>query len=757
MKCALLKPVPKPGHEDFRPRSATILPLLIPANDNIKPILPAWMGINAVKTVQEFTITVGSGSTSNTYTLPTSVTVANAVIWWANQTTDDASGTGRFNEVCLRVALTGTNQVTATRGSSATTSSTVYGTVVEFQSSALTANGVQAGTISVASSSATGTATLSNAVGSLAVVFYLGFSGPTASTTSANFFPTLVLTNSTTVTATRNTATTFILTVGYAVVDFNSSVVNSVQARSKTLSTTTTSDTDTITSVVTANTVLIYNGINTSATAFSTFEYWLQLTSATQVTLSRGGTASGSRTITYTVLEFVSGVLNSAPQRGSISLVSVTSNTASLSPSISTTYGLVNYTGWSYSSGTNAPNTMPGETLTNASTITGNLNTSNANTTKIGYEAVEFTPPSGAPADNLGWQTPLIAAAYPQALAVVNRLPLNPDSAKGGYGGDFMGWLPCPVNRIYRDSEPVKNPVFWHAGLTRVGYGGDHLAWLPFRNRVEPRQEVSNSLLWVPPQKIGYGGDHLSWLVPRPPAQPQPQQVANLLAWVPPAAVQAVVDYLTWLAKTSALTPPPQDTRNQLLWVPPQTVGYGGDHLAWFMQRQRPQAQPSTPQNILAWVPPAAPITITDYLPWLAKTTALSSPAATTPNTLPWILPQRVGYGGDHLAWLSNRNVIYSKPKEIANPPPWMVPAAVGKGGDMLAWLPRPSQASTIPAPAITNPPPWLIRTSALVPLPPVILAGETGPIQLSGEIDPVIVLSGRTGLIVLSATVKEQ
>ncbi|OWK47539.1 hypothetical protein [Fimbriiglobus ruber] len=323
--------------------------------------------MTVIASIQPFSIAIGSGSTSATATI-TTVNTSNAVVFFQGFTTAYASSLAEF--ALARVALTNSTTVTATINSSGN-ACTVYGTVVEFTSAAM-ATSVQTGTITMSSSVTSGTATISSVTTADSSVFYLGLTTSGTSSTQADIWTTLALTNSTTVTAAKNSNGQAV-TIGYAVVNFASGLINSVQPRSVTLTTANTSDTDTITSVVTANAMVVYAGCQVGANnAPSTFFYVPQLTGSTTVTLTRGGTSTTSRTMNYTVVEFASGVLNSV-QRGTIALHNVTSNTATIT-SVSTSHAVANLNNFSSSLAAGDPaETFPGVALTNATTVTATV------------------------------------------------------------------------------------------------------------------------------------------------------------------------------------------------------------------------------------------------------------------------------------------------------------------------------------------------------------------------------------------------
>lgn len=345
-----------------------------------------------IKSVQPFTITIAASTASNTYTLPKSVTTANAVIFYNGITSAELSGSYMNWET--REELTSTNTVTCNRNNSTTSAVICAGTVVEFQSAALEGFDSQCGTITIPSASASNTATINTVTTANSAVFFLGFTGSGASTAAGNFFSTLALTNATTVTATRGTAATgFTATVGYCVVDFNSAILKSIQPKSVTLSSANTSDTQAISSVTPGNTILLYNGLTSTNNTLSNLYYNFQLSNATTVTLTRTGTATTARTINFTALEFASGILNSSVQRGAVALASVTSNTASLSPGISTSLGFVNWIGFS-TTATSNPETLADIVLTNATTVTAAKNTAGVTTSTVSWEALEFPAPT---------------------------------------------------------------------------------------------------------------------------------------------------------------------------------------------------------------------------------------------------------------------------------------------------------------------------------------------------------------------------
>lgn len=266
-------------------------------------LLKARGSTTLVRSVQQVTITIAANATSGTATI-SSVDTTKSLPLSRSQSTDNTTTSAA--EVFARVELTNATTVTAYRNTaSATNTVTVIATIIEFTAAAV--NSVQTGTIAITGTS--NTATISAVTTGVPV--YLGLTTTQTVTAANTLLATVELTNSTTVTAARDTSSADTVTVGYAVIDCKAALVNSVQRRSVTLTSALTADTDTISGVTASNTILIPNGSTSATTGHTNSQYTLGLTNGTTVTLTRGGTSTSSRTIKYTALEFASGVLRS--------------------------------------------------------------------------------------------------------------------------------------------------------------------------------------------------------------------------------------------------------------------------------------------------------------------------------------------------------------------------------------------------------------------------------------------------------------
>lgn len=259
-----------------------------------------------IESVQHFTITMAVDLTQQTATISAVDTNLSSIFFggFISNLPNDTS------TACPRVELTNGTTVTAYRsaGTEDSSSTVVTGCVVTWKSTAV--NSVQRGVINLAGGATSSTATIS-AVGANAVANYLG-----RISNITSLLPTIIecgvdLTNSTTVTATRGVVSAFNLFVGYEVIDFKAAVIQSVQEISQNYTNTNTSDNVTISSVVPANTILLFAGQYGISTTWADALHSLSLTGATTVNIARNSGGVSSRTINFTVIEFKAGVIAS--------------------------------------------------------------------------------------------------------------------------------------------------------------------------------------------------------------------------------------------------------------------------------------------------------------------------------------------------------------------------------------------------------------------------------------------------------------
>lgn len=253
----------------------------------------------------------------------------------------------------------------------------------------------------IASAATTGTATITSVDTSRSVVFFSnGVFGGLRQTDTANTpdvtMARIELTNATTVTATRNTADTFAITVICTVVEYTADAIDSVQQGTVQITGANLTNTATITSVNTSRSVVLYNGATSDNTASARQAVaWqeLSLTNATTVTGTRGNAGSAPQTsdANFVVIEFASGVIDSA-QEFSITITDGVStvNTATIS-SVDTSRSMIFPGGITNSAVSLSPS--PGvlrATLTNATTVTATRNTATGDDPVVAGTVVEF-------------------------------------------------------------------------------------------------------------------------------------------------------------------------------------------------------------------------------------------------------------------------------------------------------------------------------------------------------------------------------
>lgn len=240
---------------------------------------------------------------------------------------------------------------------------------------ALTAIGVQYGSITIAASSTSNTATITT-VGSGAFIILMG-QNSSVNGLDTDSLGAVALTNTTTVTATRNSSSSGTITLNFCVVDGDTTnLIKSVQSGTVTVLIANSSGTATISAVTNANAAVEYLGVNpgSSITNLGQFNLAIAL-SGTTVTASREfSSGSTADVINFQVIEFQGAALNSSTQNLSISVSSGTSNTTTITSVTAANSWLVN---GNSKSNTNANNFafMPYNTLTNGSTVTTVTNT----------------------------------------------------------------------------------------------------------------------------------------------------------------------------------------------------------------------------------------------------------------------------------------------------------------------------------------------------------------------------------------------
>ena len=351
--------------------------------------------------VQQVSITIASGSTSNTATIA-AVGAGAFIIFQGCNPSDTGAGAADNDTVCT-VALTNSTTVTAKRGVSGSSQTVIVNAVVIDGDPTNLIKSIQSGTVSMSISQSSNTAAISAVTNANAAIFFLG-----STTTSLGIdlarSDVVVSLSGTTVTATKGTVGEA-TTTGFIVVEFQGSALNSsVQniAYDATLNAGSVNIGNT--SVTAANAFLAYGGASGSSATTSNEQLgYAQLISGSHITVTWNTSGNLTRLFNYCVVEFVPGVLAQSVQRGTISLSSATSNTATITSSALSS-SFANWLGNSTASASYSPETDRFNlTQTNATTLT--MSAKGAATGTGSYEVVQFTPYSapGGQSSNSIW------------------------------------------------------------------------------------------------------------------------------------------------------------------------------------------------------------------------------------------------------------------------------------------------------------------------------------------------------------------
>lgn len=226
-------------------------------------------------------------------------------------------------------------------------------------------NSIQQVSITLGSTVTSNTASIS-AVSANAFIIFQGITTDgTAINLELDTYSKVVLTNTTTVTASRNTGVGAV-TVNALIIDPTASLVTGVQAGTITI-TAGTSNTATITSVNTALSAVFYLGNTTIGTDSASAQAGVTLTDATTVTASLA--ATGTITVSYVVVTFAAAAIQSIQQYASTSTANTTGDTVTIT-AVTTANSMIAYGGIKNAAADDYKRTMFWDTLTNTTTVT---------------------------------------------------------------------------------------------------------------------------------------------------------------------------------------------------------------------------------------------------------------------------------------------------------------------------------------------------------------------------------------------------
>jgi hypothetical protein len=288
------------------------------------------------------------------------------------------------------------------------------------------ANSVQQVSITIASGSTTGTATIDAAVGT----HWMECQGQRTSATSQNnrAFARVSI-SGTTVTATRNTGTSSTVVVNAFIVDADANLVDSVQ-----YGTITGETTATISSVTTTDSAISILGWLQSV---GTFNYdvnsmAVDLTNATTVTSNSINTLSGTVVTGFVVIEFNNAALAQNTQEFATTWVANATSTTQTITSVNVNNTKLFFAGGGSPDGNTNAREQPRIALTNATTVTITIDEDTTNDQQCNFSVVAFA--SGVLSQNAQRGTIAIAAGTSTNTAT----PTSADTDLSAC--NFLGW-----------------------------------------------------------------------------------------------------------------------------------------------------------------------------------------------------------------------------------------------------------------------------------------------------------------------------
>ena len=279
--------------------------------------------------VQTFSITIAAGNTTGTAMV--NAVGSGAFICWGGQ---NPSVSNNPSEDFAYLALTNSTTITATRNTGTAGTIVITGCIVDGDTTNLIKS-VQYGTVTIANTASTGTASINAVTNNNTAIHFLGSSSSNSTLSNINEYARLSL-SGTTVTATRP-GTTGTLVVGFVAIEFQAGcLAQTVQNVSATSSSSVTSWAATITSVTANNSITFFSGhtIATSTTNPAQFKMRGAITGATTLTAYANTGAAYAKAYNCCIVSFNAGVLNSAVQRGTTTLTGVASNTTTLGTTV---------------------------------------------------------------------------------------------------------------------------------------------------------------------------------------------------------------------------------------------------------------------------------------------------------------------------------------------------------------------------------------------------------------------------------------
>jgi len=352
--------------------------------------------MSLITKIQSVAITVAAGATTGTASISSVNTSLSAVFYNGS---NYAANVANASEVMGGVVLTNATTVTGNRNTSdASNALTLYATVVTFASTAI--KSIQAGSTAMTTSQASNTSTITGVTTANSGILYNGCITALTGTVQAQFMTAAVLTNATTVTVSRGSASGA-MTVYWTVIEFNSGILHSNTQAGNVLVSSSTPATTTITSVTAANSMLFWGGQTSASTGSSAWcnATAMTLTNATTVTATMDNSPVSGTTAYFTVIEFKSTDIKSV-NRATTTIASGNSLTDTTISAVVLANTLPNFLGSTTSATASFQTSWIFPKITLTSTTNARVSTNSVtsgNTDLVGWEAIEFVPFIPAP------------------------------------------------------------------------------------------------------------------------------------------------------------------------------------------------------------------------------------------------------------------------------------------------------------------------------------------------------------------------
>lgn len=499
-------------------------------------------------------ITIGAGSTSGTAAI--NAVGANAVVMFGGNT--GSINAAPSNDAAY-LTLNSNIQVGATRNSGSSGSVTIPFVVYDFSSSAVNTT-PQHGTINVNGvTSATGV--ISAVTTANAAIAYLGNSCDQTTSTLAQDWGAVQITSPTQITGLKKSATQNI-TIGFVVIDFQAAMLNSAtQQFDKSWTSSSTTTTQTISSITPANSICIFGGAYSAGTVTKDFFQYGQIASATTVGITIGAASSVACDFFGTVVEFVSGAVSQASQVGTVNVAGGTSATAAIT-AVDLTKALLNFNGYvDGASSTSLRSSLLRETLTNATTVTGNVNTAGTSNV-IAFECISFV--SGV-TENIEWDVQRTNKVYPDNLIFPQKNLWTPDNSPQQLQRT-VEWM-LITHKIYSDEVYPQQKTLWMPGDSPQ-QGPQTIEWMlkPHGVYVDIAP-IPNRTPWAPGSSPQQGSQTVEWMLRRAPVANAEPLVKNIAQWLAAFTVASEDIGIEWLVRKMPAVDQPGTIANATRWM----------------------------------------------------------------------------------------------------------------------------------------------------------------------------------------------